>query len=225
MTPAVATAQEYSEPADNYLHEVVQEWSQKSKIGCLRDATLGDGEMELRIWSGIGLTGTVADFLSGRDGTWGVSSIYVESFFVGATNEIAAKEDLLPPCVLNEMSKRCILETMLDMNGDPLEYQLDCAMVSYSGREKNQEQLAALWDRLVKLDLLELPPSVERDPYVVVADGLGYVIEVRVGDSYRATVIRHDNEHPVDKQVHKILKAYDAVVGTEIYPYEYDRDK
>lgn len=225
MTPVVATAQEYSEPADNYLHEVVQEWSNKSKIGSLRDAEFAEDEKEVRFWSGFGLTGTVGDSLSWRDGMWVVSQGFVMRYQVGATNEIAAKQDMLPPCVLEEMSRRCVVQRTLGMDRKPHDYALDCAIMDRGRPENNQKPLAELWDELTALGLLSLPPFVERDPSVVVLDGLSYVIEVRVGDSYRATVIRQDYEHPVDKQVHRILKAFDAAVGTELIPYGYDPEQ
>lgn len=225
LLPTLVSAQDYSEPADNHLHEVVQEWSKKSKIGSLRDAEFAEGEKEVRIWSGFGLMGTVGDALSWRDGMWVVSKGFIMRYRVGATNEIAAKGGMLPPCVLEEMSRRCVVRRTLGMDRQPHDYALDCAIMGLGRPENNQKPLGALWDELTALGLLALPPSVERDPSVVVVDGLSYVIEVRVGGSYRATVIRQDYEHPVDKQVHRILKAFDAAVGTELVPYGYDPER
>ncbi|MEO1118220.1 MAG: hypothetical protein AAFX75_10130 [Pseudomonadota bacterium] len=224
LLPAYVSAQEYSEPADNYLHEVVQEWSEKSKIGSLRDAEFSEDEKEVRFWSGFGLTGTVADTLSWRGGKWMVSGGFIKRYRVGASNEIAAEEDMLPPCVLEEMSRRCVVKEAIGMDGKPRYYSLGCAIMDLGRPEKNQKPLAALWDEMTAFGLLTLPPSVDRDTNLVVLDGLSYVIEVRVGDTYRATVIQYYSEHPVDKQAHEILKAYDAVVGTELYPYGYDQD-
>lgn len=55
---------------------------------------------------------------------------------------------------------------------------------------RERPDFPALWDKLVDLGVLRLPAEAPvRDQGVVILDGLWYVVEVRVGTEYRASVI------------------------------------
>jgi hypothetical protein len=209
-----AFAQSYSEPSRSFLHQIVQEWTEKSAVGNLRTATFSDDEIELRIWAGFGLRGSYGGILHRQGGTWTASHLELNRYTAGATNEIAVRDGLLPPTIVEEMESRCVIETLQDSDGSPLEYSLSCAHARPSSISTSQ-QLAELWEMLVGLGILTLPPTIERD--WIMMDGHSYVIEVRVGSQYRATVTEHADETPVDEQIHQIVMAVDLVLNTLLY--------
>ena len=215
LLASTSLAQHYSEPNENYLHEIVQEWAGKTSQGNLRTTRLAENDLELRIWAGFGLVGTTGAILRRRDGEWSASRIFVERYFAGATEEIARREGLLPPCIVESMRSRCTVQATESVDGDVLDYDLQCAETDPVTMEEAQRSLGELWDDIKRLGVLELPPTIERD--WVMLDGHSYVIEVRAGEAYRATVVEHAHDTDVDKQIHQIVVAMDTVLNTDLY--------
>ncbi len=211
----VSQAQSYSEPENNYLHEIVQKWTEHTSVGNLRDAKFDDTDIEVRIWAGFGLRGSSGAVLRRTGDKWSVIILDLDRYFAGGSNEIAAEEGLLPPCIVDAMRDRCVIETSFDSDGNPEFYGLDCVLITPSPRHNVQQALAELWSSLESLGVRELPLTIERD--WVMMDGHSYVIEVRVGSSYRATVTEHAYETEADEQIHKIVMAFDSVLDTWLF--------
>ena len=212
-----------SEPADDYLLEITREWSARSRLGDLRTETLGDEDVELRLWGGYGLFGTRAVVLRRTDGNWEGFTVGIERYTAAETDSLAAAVGALPPCVVGRMSDRCTVEEV-EYHGDAAAgtlYQLECLRV----RRDNQfdETYAALWTDVVEAGALALPPEVERDWMML--DGHSYVVEVRVGNEYRASSIEHtEPEGEADRQVQEIARLVSRVLGAQVYPTWQDEE-
>ncbi len=217
------TTQGVSEPGDGYLHAVVQAWTEKSPVGSLRAMTLPENDVELRIWTGFNALGTWAHVLRRRNGEWTVSAIHIDRYYAGASNAIAAREGILPPCIVDEMKSRCVVETTYDAQDRPLDYVLECAQEEQPGQPDDQAEMAGLWDSLIALGLLSLPPTIERKRDWVSTGGHFYVIEVRTGNRYRATVTEYAGDSPIDAKIHRILRAFDDALGTDTLYRGYER--
>jgi len=100
------SAQNYSEPSRSYLHEIVQSWTEKSTVGNLRAAAFPDDDIEVRIWAGFGLGGTYGGVLRRSNGSWTISHLWLNRYIAGATDEIAVRDGLLAPSVVEEMESR-----------------------------------------------------------------------------------------------------------------------
>jgi hypothetical protein len=70
-----------------------------------------------------------------------------------------------------------------------------------------RDDIGSAWNGAVKAGVLELPPRIKRT--WILFDGFTYVVELRRGNSYRASVIEHVEKPEVDadRQVQEVYRA------------------
>jgi hypothetical protein len=70
-----------------------------------------------------------------------------------------------------------------------------------------RDDIGSAWNGAVKAGVLELPPRIKRT--WIMFDGFTYVVELRRGNSYRASVIEHVEKPEVDadRQVQEVYRA------------------
>jgi hypothetical protein len=230
----LAAAQEatvVSEPEDDYLLEVTREWSELAGLGDLRTTPLDQDDIELRVWGGYGLVGTRAAILRRIGGEWEGLTLYVERYRAAATDSLAEAEGVLPPCIVEAMADRCKARESRMMGSGPTAgqvvgvlYHLECPYARRVSDNYRQESYARLWEDVVGAGVLTLPPEVERE--WVMTDGHSYVVEVRAGDTYRASSIEHTApEVEADRQVQAIAQRLARMLHASIYPYWDEREE
>lgn len=198
-SPGPAQARRVTEPAGNYLLDITRGWARASPLGDLQRARMGSGDVELRFWSGYGSAGTRALVLRRTFAGWAAWRAVVH--YCDLVLPRAVGDTLTRASVQRyqaEARRRCD-EPRDESSGvvitaDTLEVvPLDAAV-----------DLAGLWDELGSAGLLRLPPQVPRT-----RDGgedHTYVVEVRRGDEYRASVIGRVTppETDADRRVQRI---------------------
>ncbi|MEM1270523.1 MAG: hypothetical protein AAGI08_10795 [Bacteroidota bacterium] len=226
---STAIAQEatvISEPSDDYLLEVTRLWSTLTELGDLRAKPLGEKDVELRVWGGYGIDGTEAVVLRRISGTWEGFNVHVREYTAAETDSLARSEGVFPPSILEAMAGLCTMnESRLlgsDMNNGRVVgalYHLSCPHAQRVAGNHYQESYVKLWQDMVDTGVLALPPELSLDAPVV--DGHSYVVEVRQGDSYRASSIEHV-ALDASRQVQAIAKGLDWVLYTSLYPHWLD---
>jgi hypothetical protein len=180
---ARAQATSISAPDDDYLLRITQEWAAASPLGSLPAKAMAPDDVELRVWGGYGLTGTSGVILrrvSGRWQSWRARVVDCKltvSIPIGDTAS-AATESLF----VARAHKHCG-SSIGDTQGAAHLYDADTLAVESAIASKPEET----WQHVIAAGVLNLPPRVPRKWMMV--DGFTYVIEVRRGDAYRASVI------------------------------------
>jgi len=189
---ARAQATSISAPPNDYLVEVTQQWAAASPLGSLVQRDLAPDDLELRVWGGYGLTTTAGVILRRTSGRWQVwraevvPCTYSVPIPVGDTAS-AATESLF----VRRAHERCgaVLDTTA--NGHQV-YSADTLKVA----EVRTPSAEDVWRAVVAAGVRDLPPRIPRK--WVMVDGFTYVIEVRIGGSYRVSVIESLEKPEVD---------------------------
>ena len=199
-----AQARTESAPVDNYLLEISQRWGQDSPLGDARTLTLAPDGIELRVWGGYGLTATRGIIVRRNRGVWRgwVAEVHTCSLAVPIPVGDTASE--ATAAVFRERARRECGRERKDSLSSGAIFSVD----TLETREiRDPRALARAWENAVKAGLLTLPPEVKRS--WVMLDGFGYVVEVRRGQQYRASVIEHVQKPEVeaDRQVQAVYRA------------------
>jgi hypothetical protein len=178
-----AQARRISASVNDYLLEITQEWGRESPLGLLQDRRMAPDDLELRFWSGYGLVGTRGLVLRREAGAWRGWRAQVEPCLLYVPASVA--ETLQPPAqaryrqlAVERCGERSPRAAGIVIQADTL------ALVALpQGADYD-----SLWQLLRREGVLELPPDVPRSWGL--RDGHSYVVEVRHGDTYRASVIQ-----------------------------------
>jgi hypothetical protein len=172
-------------PTRSFLLSITREWGRESALGDLATARMGPEDVEVRFWDGYGLTGTSGTVLRRVGGRWQAWRAEVQPCPVHLPIPVG---DTIKPAALavyrEQARKNCG-----DHTGDTLAAEtvfMADTVGLYSLPEIDYE---AYWQELKRVGLLELPPNVPRT--WIMADGFSYVVEVRRGGDYRASVIEN----------------------------------
>ncbi len=79
-----------------------------------------------------------------------------------------------------------------------------------------QTKLNQLWNELLDAGLLDLPTHVEDN--ILVTDGRHFVVEVRIGNLYHASVLTYFEESRV--KAHKTIKKLAKILYKSLKPYD-----
>src|SRR6266571_4666678 len=77
---APSQATRVSAPPHNYLLEISQRWGRTSTLGDLLRDPRDSTDIEVRLWGGYGLAGTVGAILRRRAGRWSAFLAQVEEY-------------------------------------------------------------------------------------------------------------------------------------------------
>ena len=208
QAPATATGQatHISAPPRETLLSFVYEWSEESALHNLRTLSMGPDDVEVRFWQGFGLAGTWATVLRRRAGQWQAWRAQVQRCFA-----------MLPPAVADTMSQRTrasyrrqARRACRDPRADTLAVALMLSADPVALYPLGAGDYEAFWQGLKAQGILELPPSVPRTWLML--DGHTYVVEVRRGGDYRASVIEHTRpEVRADTLVQHLAQMVDRI--------------
>ena len=198
-----------SAPLDDYLFEITDDAAARSSLGSLRQQPFDDGDVELRFWGGYGLRGTSGLILQRRANTWHAR--------VAQLNDCSM---LVPAPAADTLSEAAVARIVASLQAQCVDGPMEG-----SGRVISAHVLSvvavppppaldSLWGHLNRIGLRTLPPRVQRRWAML--DGHSFVIEVRVGSSYRATVIECIDRDRVaaDRTVTRLSAALFSAVPT-----------
>lgn len=197
-----------SAPENNYLLSISQRWGAESVLGDLRQRPADAHFLEVRAWGGYGVTGTGGVVLRREAGKWRAWSIRVQPcdavipISVGDTASSTTEAYYVA-----KARKDCDAARYDTRNGVQMMLRADTLIVTELPVTAKCE---AAWRQAVTDGLLVLPPRVPRQ--WIMMDGFTYVIEVRHGEEYRASVIEYAKppETAADRQVQAV---YAALMG------------
>lgn len=207
----LAQARIVSAPPEPSLLNLVGQWSRASSLGDLRELRTEPDRLELRVWGGFGLTtGTQAVVLRRANGRWSAFLARVmrcEVQIPNAVGDTASRATMRN--YETEARRRCGIPLQDVSPGSRIittdSLVVDSLSVAHSSIEE-------AWNAAVRSGVFQLPPRVERDRPM--DDAFMYVVELRRGIDYRASVIEHvaPPETQPDRQVQDVYAAANRVL-------------
>lgn len=174
----------------SYLLQITQEWGRKSPLGRLTALSMQPEDIEVRFWEGYGLAGEWGVVLRRHGGRWRAWDARIVR--CNYSVPIPVGDTLSPTSVAHYQRlarARCAEQDAGEHDGPPgtngwtLISDDTVALTPIAPRAP----LGALWSHAVHAGIAELPLRVPR-PWVM-TDGHTYVVELRRGNEYRASVI------------------------------------
>jgi hypothetical protein len=211
---ALAQARVTSAPPEPSLLNITRQWSGASSLGDLRELRTGADHLELRVWAGFGLkTQTQAVVLRRSAGQWTAFLARVlrcEIQIPRSVGDTASRETMQRYVV--EARRRCGTP-VTDVRAGAQILATDSLVV-----EKlmvSDSTIESAWTGAVRAGALQLPGRVERN--VLVDDVFTYVVEVRRGGEYRASVVEHvaGSMIEVDRQMNAVYAAVSRVLNPQ----------
>lgn len=208
---ADAQARVLSAPPEPSLLGITRGWSSASILGDLRELRTSSDYAELRVWGGFALTtATQAVVLRRNDGRW--------SAFLA---RVLRCEMLIPRSVGDTASRatmqRFVAETrrhcgspLVDVGAGAQIITADTLVVDRLS--VSDSTIEAAWNAAMSAGAFRLPGRVDHKH--VADDAFMYVVEVRRGDDYRASVIEHVDraESDWDRRMSEIYSAVNRVL-------------
>ena len=178
VTAAHAQATDLSVPAPNYLLAITQRWGSTSALGDMVHEKRDSTDVEVRLWGGYGLTGTAGVILRRRHGRWSTQLADVQQ----CDMPISADDSITDAgrSRLEQQARRHCPTDVAEGTFTSV-YWLRLHHVSLASKPSDT------WSQLLQAGVLTVPP----EPHAkwIMLDGFTYVLEVRVGDTYRASVL------------------------------------
>ena len=200
LLPAGLSAQAtiISAPEHNYFLRITHEWGQQSSLGELPSLNFAPEDREVRLWVGYGTTRTRGIILRRRGEVWsGASASVVRCMLIvplavadtmGPAAEARFHHEAKAHCGERSAPEgRLITADTLQLNPIELPSNPD-----------------SIWTVLLSEGLMTLPATIPRA--WIMDDGTTFVLEVREGASYRASVIEKTTppESPDDGRIQSI---------------------
>jgi hypothetical protein len=192
-----------SEPVKDYLLDITRNWSRDSPLGDLRERQAGAADIKVRAWGGYGLTRTGAVIARREAGTWHAWMATVVHCNIWVPEDIA------------DSASKSTRERFKKQAREQCNEPQDHIVTPATGFSSDSIEVIALpvssatidsaWSRVVAAGVLTLPPHPT--PERMMLDGFTYVIEVRQGSTYRASVITHVRKPQAesDSQVQQVF--------------------
>jgi hypothetical protein len=162
----------------DYLVRITQRWGAASPIDALPTRAMGADDVELRVWGGYGLGGPFGVILRRTDRRWHAWRARVVTCVINAS---AFSQDVNSPptdsMLLAEARRGC----PRSVAGGGTYYSKDTLALEVA----DARNAGTVWEQAFRAGVFELPPRVPHERLMV--DGFAIVIEVRRGDSYRAS--------------------------------------
>jgi hypothetical protein len=178
--PAAAQATHVSEPARRFELADVREWVSRSPLGDLKAKQMGPNDIEMRFWQGFARR-TNALVLWRHTGRWSAAEVVVQRCSILVPSDVRLTEANTPGYEA-QAARNCGNESTGGESG-----QVVVARVPRQVPLHTSADLSRLWTDLVNAGLLTLPP--QGPPVQPGAASGAYVVEVRRGGDYRASVI------------------------------------
>jgi hypothetical protein len=201
-----AQARVVSAPPEPSLLVITRGWSRASALGDLRELPTRGDHVELRVWGGYGLTTSTQGVVLRRSaGQW--------SAFLA---RVLRCEIQIPRAVGDTASRSTMQRYLVDARhncGTPVAGISPGAQIITTDSlfverlDLPDSTIESAWTAAVRAGVLELPGRVERNR--VIDDAFMYVVELRRGNEYRASVIEHlePTETGADAQIKNVYAA------------------
>ncbi len=205
---AGAQATVISAPNDDYLLEVTQQWGSSSPLGELKNLALDHDDREVRLWIGYGLFGTQGTILRRVGGKW-----------TGWRAKVIRCNVVVPLAIADTLSKAAEMAYEVQARthcGEPTASEgrvFEVDTLQLTGITP-PDDIETLWLTAERRGLMTLPPKIPRD--WVMLDGTTYVLEVRKGREYRASVI--EQRIPPESEPDQRIQAVAAVFENALTP-------
>lgn len=199
-----------SMPVGNYLLEITRGWSRHSRLGDLRRRTTAAGDVEVRAWGGYGIGGTGGVVLRRQGGVWQAWRADAVRCQLSVATSIIDTTSAATQAAYAELSWRICKGSVGDVSRGAKVFTTESATLV--PLPVNGAAIDSAWSAAVREGLLTLPPSVSRAGRML--DGFTYVIEVRQGADYRASVIEdvEPPEAPADTQARRVFQELMRIV-------------
>jgi hypothetical protein len=212
LPPRSAGAQATRVVADtqSYLLRITQQWGRNSPLGALAERRIGADDVEVRLWEGYGLGGSAGIVLRRSAGRWSLWEADMVRCMYRVP--IAVGDTLTPPSIRRYQAlarRRCAERNAGEADAPPGTYGWTVVSDDTVGLRplRLRGRPEATWTALVEAGVLRLPPSVRRAWTML--DGHTYVLEVRQGAEYRASVIEHTS--PPETAADSAMQAVAAI--------------
>lgn len=212
---SLAQARVVSAPPETSLLNITRQWSRASSLGDLRELRVGPDHLELRVWGGYGLTtSTQAVVLRRSSGRWSAYLARVlrcEIEVPLSMGDTASRETMRQYVA---QARRQCGKSLTDVGPGARIIATDSLVVDRL--DVSDSLIESAWTLAVRAGALELPPRVERNR--ALDDAFMYVVELRRGDDYRASVIEHVEppETDADRQIKDVYAAVSRVLPPEL---------
>jgi hypothetical protein len=208
---AFAQARVVSAPPEPSLLNITGQWSRASTLGDLRELHTAADYRELRVWAGYGLTTpTQAVILRRANGHWSAFLARVMRCEIQIPNTVAESASRATIQRYTSQARQQCGTTVQDLAPGSRIITTDSLFVATL--DVGEPAIEQAWNDAVHAGAQQLPPRIERDR--AMDDAFMYVVELRSGDDYRASVIEHleHPETPADQQVKDIYAAVNRLV-------------
>jgi hypothetical protein len=174
-------------------------------LGSLPRRAMAAGDIELRVWGGYGLGGTRGVVVRRTGGRWSAWEAHVVQCMIGVPIPVGDTASAVTESLYVARARRDCNAWLAHTLGAESMYDADTLAV----RALPSANLGAVWAKALAAGVRELPPGVRRK--WIMNDGFTYVVELREGNAYRASVIEYASPPEVDADRH-VQAVYDAVV-------------
>jgi hypothetical protein len=209
-----AQARVSSAPPEPSLLNITRGWSRASSLGDLRELKTASDHLELRVWGGFGLaTETQAVVIRRSGAQWSAFFARVmrcEIQIPRSAGDTASRETMQR--FVAEARRNCGKSLSNVGAGTQIVTAETLLVARLSVPDSTIEHV---WNAAVRAGALQLPARVDRNR--AVEDGFTYVVELRRGDDYRASVIEHvePSTHDADRRIREIYSAVHQLLPPE----------
>lgn len=204
-----AQARVVSAPREPSLLNLTSGWARASTLGDLRELRLSGDHLELRVWRGYGAAETQATILRRADGHWSASFARVIRCEIQVPSAVADTASSATMRRFVAEARRQCGQSAVDVAPGARLLATDTLVVQPLAVPETD--IEAAWKDAESAGVLQLPGRVEQS--AAPAGDVTFLIEVRRGDSYRATEIAEVDPPRVkaDSQVRRIYAATQRV--------------
>ncbi len=208
---AFAQARVLSAPPEPSLLNITRQWSRASSLGDLRELRMGSDHRELRVWGGYGLTtGTQGVVLRRANGQWSAFLARVMRCEIQIPRVVGETASRVTIQHYAEEARRQCGTKLRDLSPGGQIITTDSLFVA--PLSVPQSIIEEAWTTAVRAGVFQLPGRVERNR--AMDDVFMYVVELRSGGDYRASVIEHLDrpETQADQQVRDVYAAVSRIL-------------
>ncbi|HEX4681921.1 MAG TPA: hypothetical protein VH277_04385 [Gemmatimonadaceae bacterium] len=210
-TASMAQARVVSAPPDPSLLGITRDWSAASTLGDLRTLRTGSDYLELRVWGGYRLTMPTQGLVLRRDG----------GHWTALLARVLRCEMPIPRSVGDTASRatmqRYLVETRHHCEAPVKDVAAGSQILTTDSLDVTRLDVpdsatASAWDAAVHAGAFDLPGRIERNR--ALDDNFMYVVELRRGSEYRASVIEQVEpaETDADRRIRAVYEAVSRVL-------------